>query len=85
MCREAIVLDNYYIIIELDDSKTLMNWNITKPRMVIACYYDKMQEAKKEIIIIKNIIIIMISTRLSKTSHNNISLKVVYNSDLLFF
>ena len=27
----------------------------------------------------------MISTRLSKTSHNNISLKVVYNSDLLFF
>ena len=56
MCREAIVLDNYYIIIELDDSKTLMNWNITKPHTVIACYYDKMQEAKKEIIIIKNII-----------------------------
>lgn len=84
MCREAIVLDNYYIIIELDDSKTLMNWNITKPHTVIACYYDKMQEAKKEIIIIK-ILYIMISTRLSKTSHNNISLKVVYNSDLLFF
>ena len=61
-----------------------MNWNITKPRTVIACYYDKMQEAKKEIIIIK-ILYIMISTRLSKTSHNNISLKVVYNSDLLFF
>ena len=57
MCREAIVLDNYYIIIELDDSKTLMNWNITKPHtVIIACYYDKMQEAKKEIIIIKNII-----------------------------
>ena len=84
MCREAIVLDNYYIIIELDDSKTLMNWNITKPHTVIACYYDKMQEAKKEIIIIK-ILYIMISTRSSKTSHNNISLKVVYNSDLLFF
>ena len=61
-----------------------MNWNITKPHTVIACYYDKMQEAKKEIIIIK-ILYIMISTRLSKTSHNNISLKVVYNSDLLFF
>ena len=61
-----------------------MNWNITKPHRVIACYYDKMQEAKKEIIIIK-ILYIMISTRLSKTSHNNISLKVVYNSDLLFF
>lgn len=30
-----------------------MNWNITKPHTVIACYYDKMQEAKKEIIIIK--------------------------------
>ena len=61
-----------------------MNWNITKPHTVIACYYDKMQKAKKEIIIIK-ILYIMISTRLSKTSHNNISLKVVYNSDLLFF
>ena len=59
-----------------------MNWNITKPHTVIACYYDKMQEAKKEII---KILYIMISTRLSKTSHNNISLKVVYNSDLLFF